>query len=202
MKRIGLILVACLMLMLQAVAQAPEKAVPDDLVVTAEIVGYEFVAITSPKGKPVRDSKPILSLSAKMMIRNNTNHQREIVVMRCSWHWAWTSKGAYSICGPNGCDGNFPEPIIIPAGQTVEFYDKLCANESEGSASDNIKSFQLGFIDIQYEEYKRFILNKELSREPVVYWSNVLRDDARPIATKEVEEKIFGRQHGLLGEDK
>ena len=169
MKRTVLHLLACLLLALRTVAQAPEKAAPDDLVVTAEIVGYAFVAIMGPKGKPVQNSKPILSLSAKMMVRNNTNHQREIAVMRCSWHWAWTSKGAYSICGPSGCDGNFPEPIMIPAGQAVEFYDKLCANESEGSVSDSIKSFQLGFIDVADKDYKAFLFNERLSHEPVVY---------------------------------
>ncbi len=202
MKRIGLMLLTCLLLALPTVAQAPEKAAPDDLVVTAEIVGYEFVAIMSPKGKPVRDSKPVLSLSAKMMIRNTTNHNRQIVVMRCSWHWAWTSNGAYSICGPSSCDGNFPEPIIIPAGQTVEFYDRLCANESQGYASDSIKSFQLGFIDIVEKDYKAFVSNENLLKEPTVYWSNILRDDARPIAPEEVKQKVNRRQYGLPGEDR
>ncbi len=73
MKRTVLHLLACLLLALRTVAQAPEKAAPDDLVVTAEIVGYAFVAIMGPKGKSVQNSKPILSLSAKMMVRNNTN---------------------------------------------------------------------------------------------------------------------------------
>ena len=39
MKKIGLLLLAGLLLALPTVAQAPEKAAPDDLVVTAEIVG-------------------------------------------------------------------------------------------------------------------------------------------------------------------
>lgn len=201
MKRTVLLLLTCLLLALPTVAQTLEKAAPNDLVVTAEIVGYEFAAVKSPKGKPMRDSKPVLSLSAKMMIRNNTNHQREIVVMRCSWHWAWTSKGAYSICGPSGCDGNFPEPILIPAGQTVEFYDKLCANESKDFASDSLKLFQLGFIDVADKDYKAFLFNERLSHEPVVYWSNVLKDDVRPIATEEIKRKVSVRQYGLPSDD-
>ena len=40
MKRTVLLLLACLTLALPTVAQAPERAAPDDLVVTAEIVGY------------------------------------------------------------------------------------------------------------------------------------------------------------------
>lgn len=59
--------------------------------------------------------------------------------------------------------------LLIPAGQAVEFYDKLCANESEGSASDSIKSFQLGFIDVADKDYKAFLFNERLSHEPVVY---------------------------------
>ncbi|MCI1190082.1 hypothetical protein MON38_21875 [Hymenobacter sp. DH14] len=201
MKRTVMLLLTCLLLALRTVAQAPVKTAPDDLVVTAEIVGYEFVAAMSSKGKPIQAGKPVLSLSARMAIRNNTSHQREIVVMRCSWHWAWASKGAYSICGPSGCDGNSPEPIIIPAGQTVEFYDKLCAQSPTGYASDSVKTFQLGFIDIIDKDYKAFIFNQQLSREPAIYWSNVLQDDARPIATEEVKRKVNRRQYGLLGKE-
>ena len=116
MKRTGLMLLACLMLALPTVAQAPEKAAPKDLVVTAEIVGHTY----EPAEK--LDGKPTLVLSARMTVRKTTNHKREITVMFCDWDWAWTSKGAYRICGPNYCDANFPEPIIIPPGQSVEFY--------------------------------------------------------------------------------
>ena len=192
MKKIGLILLACLTLTLQSVAQAPEKVAPDDLVVTVEIIDHEYFPNKNQK------NKPILVLSAKMTIRNTTNYQRKIVVMTCSWNWDWTAKGGHFICGPSGCDSNFPDSVIIPAGQTVEFYDRLC-----GVKSDSVRSFQLGFIDIPEEkEHTNLFFGEKLSHEPVVYWSNVVKDDVRLIATEEIKEKVRIRQHGLVGEEK
>ena len=200
MKRIGLILLACLLLALPTVAQAPEKTAPDDLVVTAEIVNCEY-GLVDHKYSSRRSEKGEsgLILGVKMTVRNTTNRRRGITVMSCSWNDFWTAKGAYFICGPWGCDANYPYQIIIPAGQAVEFYDELCTRSSAISASDSINSFQLGFIDVSIKDSFNYITGQKLSRKPIVYWSNVVKDDLRPIATPEVKKNLRMRWLELQG---
>ena len=195
MKRTVLLLLTCLLLALRTVAQAPEKAAPDDLVVTAEIIDHQYLDIDSSKGKTV------LTFSAKLLVQNNTHHDRKIVVMFCDWEWSWTSQGAYRICGPSGCDANFPETIVIPSGQSVEFYDRLCPNKSDNQILDSPGMFRLGFIDLSEKGYLKFIRGKNILTNPRIYWSNQLRDGVRPVATEEVREKVLGRQHRLLDKD-
>ena len=124
MKRTVPLLLACLMLALRTVAQAPEKAAPDDLVVTAEIVGYEYALLnrqySSRRSQDENGERGII-LGVKLTIRNTTNRKRDITVMTCSWNDSWIAKGAYFICGPWGCDANYPYTTTIPPGQQVDF---------------------------------------------------------------------------------
>ena len=58
--------------------------------------------------------------------------------------------------------------------------------------------FGLNIKIVRQPDYKAILFN-ELSREPAVYWGNVLKDDARPIADEETKGKVRRHQFGLFG---
>ena len=183
MKSIGSILLACLTLALQTVAQAPEKAEPDDLVVTAEVVGHSHEPAESP------ESKSKLILYVRLNIRNQTNHPRDITTMSCGWDDSWINKGAFRFCGW-GCDKNIDKPITIPAGQSVIFYGPVCRlREKAGETT----SFALGFIDFMAVDFwsSAFRSSKakrwsKLLNARAVYWSNELNGNIDLATTPEV----------------
>ena len=193
MKRTVLLPLACLLLALRTVAQAPEKAAPDDLVVTAEIVDHEYTLVDRRySSRRSLNGEPGLVLGIKMTVRNTTNHERAITVMNCSWSWLWAAKGAYFVCGPSGCDANYPYSIIIPPRQAVDFYDELCTDTPAQSA-DSIRVFQLGFTDIPLQQFNQKPSKKQQLFKPVIYWSNTISDDVRPTATAELKKNIAMR---------
>lgn len=179
MKRLVLLLLACLMLVLPAVAQALQKAAADDLVVTAEIVGYsKFIIYPSDFSNPVSRRKLrrylkqpskeyAYRLNAKMVVRNTTVHPREINMMDCDWPRSWVASGTDGFFEPTwqpGCDKNSPISIEIPAGEAIIFMCPLelplplgRINATTGNP-DNLDyylnylpSLKLGFMDLSLE---------------------------------------------------
>ena len=179
MRRSVLLLLARLLLALPTVAQAPEKAVLNDLVVTAEIVGHSY--------KPAERHaiKPKLILYVRLNIRNQTNHSRDITIMSCGWDDSWIQKGTYGFCGW-GCDKNIPKTLTLPPNQSLVFYGPLCRwHESAGK----MPGFALGFLDSAgcYYGIDSLKMRDKLLKNSVVYWSNELNGNIDPTITPEIK---------------
>ena len=222
MKRLGLILLACLTLALQAVAQAPEKAAPDDLVVTAEIVGYsKMVIYPSDFVNPFSRSKLrrylkqpskkyAYVLHAKMVVRNTTNHSREISMKGCDWPESWvanSSSGFFQPTSQPGCDKNSPISVEIPAGQAIVFICPLElplplgeVNATTGKPENldyflkYLTSVKFGFIDLTLKSvtdgfngmpHEERILAK-MRKARAVYWTNLFADTVKADTLKEL----------------
>ena len=193
MKTTVLLLLVCLLLALPTVAQAPEKTAPDDLVVTAEIVGYKY-SQPQTQAKLKRNkpdvSVPYLSLYSKMSLRNKTNKNRSVCVMTCSWENSWVDDMPYSLLAWT-CDHNFPVTINIPPGEALVFYAPLFDVVRRSTSSlDSVMHFKMGFIDLMESDYN-YVGSKrrEVGEKRVVYWSNELSNDTRPIISPEVAAK-------------
>ena len=204
MKRTVLHLLACLLLALRTVAQAPEKAAPDDLVVTAEIVGYEAPDIT----KTFVHSKRIteVPIYAKMTVRNMTDHTRNIFTMTCDWPFSWIADGPNGLTDVSfqpGCDHNSPWTFSIPAHEAVIFNCRLWFINGyliEPGEHYNAKSFRLGFLDVACEAdvWNYFAIGNPhidiadmVKKSAHVYWSNTLSDVVKPGNTKKIEANRF-----------
>ena len=225
MKRSVLFLLACLLLALPTVAQVPEKAAPDDLVVTAEIVGYSKVIIyPSDFSNPVSRRKLrrflkqpskeyAYQLHAKMVVRNTTNHPREISMMGCDWPESWVASNSSSFFQPTsqpGCDKNSPVSIEIPAGQAIIFLCPLELPLPRGRINavtgkpDNLGYFlnyltsvKLGFIDLTLEsvmdgfhgiQYEELIL-ANMRKARAVYWASLFTDKVKADNLEELTDK-------------
>ena len=179
MKRTGLLLLTCLLLALRTVAQAPEKAAPDDLVVTAEIVGYS---------KWTYAGKTYNRLHAKMVVRNTTNHPREINMMSCDWPESWVASGTKALFEPTyqlSCDKNIPITVTIPAGEAAVFkcplYGVNAYTEKPESPNSQI-SIKLGFIDLTLQAVwdgfygipQKERIRAKIQKARAVYWSNMI----------------------------
>ena len=183
MKRVGLILLACLMLALPTVAQAPEKAVPDDLVVTAEIIGHSY------KSAPIPESKSQLILYVRLDVRNQTNHPREITFYSCGWESSWIQRGAVGF-DVWGCDKNYLSTRPIPARQSIIFYGPVRVRMD----GDRPTSFALGFVDFNEADFEHKVFHRKFKKKrwdkflesKVVYWSNELNSHIAPTATPEI----------------
>lgn len=196
MKRTVLILLACLLLALPTVAQAPEKAVPDDLVITAEIVGYS---------KSVIEGKEHCMLYAKVMIRNATNHVRDISMMSCGWDESWLTsdaRGFSETIFQVSCDKNTPTVVSIPVGESVIFNCPLILMNGYIAKPDDItraQLFRLGFLDLTFEDIwngfyakpsEKRILEK-IKKARAVYWSNTLTNAVDLAVIKEISGKEY-----------
>ena len=200
-------LLACLTLALRTVAQVPEKAAPDDLVVTAEIVGY------APNALPhLREAQQRIILYAKMTIRNTSDHVRDIFMMSCDWPSSWIAKGSKGLFTPTlqpSCDKNAPTVVSIPVGEAAVFECPLLLMNGRNAnvqERDSTYSFQLGFVEFapgfQDFGYTRTMLefeddgrsakklknrrarNKEMP--PKVYWSNFISSKINQLTAKEI----------------
>ena len=203
MKRTGLILLACLLLAWRAVAQAPAKAVPDDLVVTAEIVGYVAPDIT----KTFAHSKRIteVPIYTKMTVRNMTDHPRSISIMTCDWPDSWVYNGPNGLLEVSfqlGCDNNHPETYSIPAREAVLFNCRLWFINgylTEPGERYDAKCFRLGFLDFSSEDdvmdntvrIPRIETADRIRKAAHVYWSDTLSDVINPVTMKKTEDKRF-----------
>ncbi len=162
--------------------QAAAQPAPDDLVVTAEIVGYSYKTMEGP------EAKSRLILYVRVKVRNQTNYPREVTLWTCSWDDSWIHKGEYSFCGW-GCDKNFTMPMTIPAGQSVVFYGPLCRLHENGNEAT---SFALGFVDYTEADFWSNIFRKrnkrwnKLLKSRSIYWSNELNGNIDPATTPEI----------------
>ncbi len=152
---------------------------PDDLVVTAEIVGYSKWAYAGKKYD---------MLHAKMVVRNTTNHPREISMMSCDWPESWVASGARGFFEPTyqpSCDKNTPAIVTIPAGEAVVFKCPLFGiNAYAGNPEDlnGVISFKLGFIDLTSQDVwdgfygipQKERIQAKIQKARAVYWSNVI----------------------------
>lgn len=185
-------LLACLTLALQTVAQALEKAAPDDLVVTVEIMRRNEIPIQNER------NSPIILLYAKLSVQNKTVHEREVTIMWCSWNDSWTTTNYYSLYGW-GCDKNYPATITIPAGQALVFYGTLCRISKNGlGIPDSVAHFKLGFIDFAEGDWSsppKHQKRKDLLKTRVVYWSNELTDDVKAIYHQEMMDKMRNHEY-------
>ena len=196
MKRIGLMLLACLLLALPTVAQAPEKAAPNDLVVTAEIVGHRYSTIYTLNGRPQ------LILATCLTLRNQSTHPRTVTMMTCDWDASWEIEGPYRF-ESHGCDHNSPESITIPVGQALVFYGELEHYRNQPGQQDSVAHFKALFYDITDRNLNAFFSNKRIScKQPTKYWSNELTDNIRPTATPAVAEAILNREYQLVDKTK
>ena len=205
MKKIALLLLSYLTLVLPAKAQTPEKAAPDDLVVTAEIVGYEAPDIT----KTFAHSKRIteVPIYARMIVRNMTDHTRNIFTMTCDWPDSWIANGPNGLSEVSfqpGCDHNSPWTFSIPAHEAVIFNCRLWFMNGylmEPGEHYDAKCFRLGFLDVTSKEE---VWNNVIARYPShmetaemieksahVYWSNILSDVINPATMRKIEFTRF-----------
>ena len=190
MKRLGLILLTCLMLALQAVAQAPEKPAPVDLVVTAEIVGYQRQTLWEKK-----DPREV-TLFAKMTVRNIADHSRTIFMMNCDWPNSWIGNGSNGLSHVTfqpGCDKNAPHSFMIPANEAVVFNCPLYLVRGyliKSGEHNETMCFRFGFVDLDswdsVSNYNRAEIPEKIRRARGIYWSNILTNELDPIAAKEV----------------
>ena len=181
MKRPVLLLLACLLLALPTVAQAPEKAAPDDLVVTAEIVGYSYEFVSRVVKTP-----PRLTIHARMHLRNVTSHPRDIFMMSCEWPNSWIAKGPSGLFEPTFrpvCSRNTPTRVTIPAGEALIFDCPLLlvtSTSANARAQDSTISFKLGFMDLGFAdsryraETSGMRISEKTNKAHAVYWSNFL----------------------------
>lgn len=191
MKRAIPLLLACLLLALPTVAQAPEKAAPDDLVVTAEIVGHRYSTAYTLNGRPQ------LILATRLTLRNQSARPRTVTLMTCDWHASWQIEGPYRFISP-GCDHNFPESVIIPVGQALVFYGELEHYRNQPGQPDSVAHFKAVFCDMPKKRFEAFVRGKHISSKPPTrYWSNELTDDFRPVATPALAEAILMREYRL-----
>ena len=196
MKRIGLILLTFLLLVLPTVAQTPEKVAPDDLVVTAEIVGYS---------KSVIKGKDYYTLRAKMAIRNTANYSREINMMSCAFPESWVASSASGLLEPTFqpiCDHNTPTIVTIPSGEAVVFNCPLLlidAHVYNPEVLDEVVSFRLGFIDLTFRDvwdgfneisHADRLLAK-IQKARAVYWSNVITTQINLTTAEEITGADF-----------
>ncbi len=171
------------MLVLQAIAQAPEKAVADDLAVTAEIIGHSY--------KPVKSSgiKPQLILYVRLNVRNQTSSPREITFYSCGWDASWIQKGAAGF-DAWGCNKNYLGTLPIPAGQSIVFYGPVRVRRD----GDEPTRFALGFVDFTETDFGSKIFHKKFKKKrwdkllktKAVYWSNELDGGIDPATTPEI----------------
>lgn len=191
MKKTGLFLLACLALALPTVAQAPEEAAPNDLVVSAEIVGYSKWAYAG---------KTYNMLHAKMVVRNSTNHPREINMMSCDWPESWVASGARGFFEPTyqlSCDKNTPTVVTIPAGEAVVF---KCPLYGINAYSENPESFngllsiKFGFIDLRLQDVwdgfhgipQKERMQAKIQKARAVYWSNAITNKINMTTVQEI----------------
>ena len=202
MKRTALLLLACLLLALRTVAQAPEKAAPDDLVVTAEIVGYS---------KSAYKGKEHYMLYAKMMIRNTTIHPRDIAMMSCSWDESWlisNEQGISETFFVLSCGKNYPSTFTIPVGESMVFNCLLIlmnGHIARPNDATRATSFRLGFLDLPSEavwngfhakaEEQRVL--EKIKKARAVYWSNALTTEIDLAATKEIDGRQYPTEYHL-----
>ena len=197
MKRTGLLLLTCLLLALRTVAQAPEKAAPDDLVVTAEIVGYGTEPKWLHEPKRLKKHKPAIILYASVTVRNMTAVPREVFMMTCDWPTSWVAKNSNELFLPTFqpfCTANFPARLNIPAGGAMVFNYPLLDIKTHSATIDDLSkvmSFELGFVDYasvkEVEEYRRIEITERVKIVRKVYWSNTLSNDIDPALMKEIK---------------
>ena len=193
MKRTVLLLLACLLLALRTVAQAPEKAAPDDLVVTAEIVGHRYSTVYTLNGRPQ------LILATRLTLHNQSVRPRTVTLMTCDWDASWHIDGPYRFIS-HGCDHNFPELVVIPVGQALVFYGELEHYRNQPGQLDSVAHFKAVFYDISKTNFEAFFRGKSISRKPPTrYWSNELTDDFKPVTTSTLTETILNREYRLTG---
>ncbi|GAA4040528.1 hypothetical protein GCM10022409_28080 [Hymenobacter glaciei] len=177
-------------------AQAPEKTAPDDLVVTAEIVGYsrELGYKDNVRGVEV-DVPPYLCLYAKMTVRNTTNHVRNVIMYNCEWSASWVATGPHGLFNATyipSCGKNFVAPVPIPAGDALVFNCPLYVNGHIIKNGEPITTeyFKLGFVDYSSTDDASRSTDKELRDRVkiarVVYWSNALTTTVDPRVLKEL----------------
>lgn len=200
MKRTVLLLLACLLLALPTLAQEPAKTAPDDLVVTAEIVGHSFGL--SYKQSQNLENKPELIFYVRLTVHNRINKAREITFYSCSWDDSWVHKGAIGF-DVWGCDKNYPRTLLIPANQSIVFYGPVRVREN----GDEPTTFALGFIDFTAADFwsKAFRKDKwrnKLLESKAVYWSNVLNSNIDPATTPEIKGSDQYPTYRLTWDDK
>ena len=197
MKRTVLLLLACLLLALPTVAQVPEKAAPDDLVVTAEIVGYSY----KPAESPGNEHK--LLLYVRLNVRNQTNSPREITFYSCGWPAYWIPKGTVVGFDFVGCDKNYPRTLPIPANQSIIFYGPVRVREND----DKPTTFALGFVDFTAADFESKAFRKakwrdKLLESKAVYWSNELNSNIDLTTTPEIKGSDQYPMYRLTWEDR
>lgn len=158
--------------------QAAAQPAPDDLVVTAEIVGYS---------KWYYAGETYSMLHAKMVVRNTTIFPRDINMMSCDWPGSWVAssntRGLFEPTWQISCDKNSPTSITIPSGGAVVFTCPLYGINaySENLASLNKPlSIKLGFIDLTLQDVwdgfhgipNEEIIQAKIRKARRVYWSN------------------------------
>ena len=215
MKRTGLILLACLTLALQAVAQAPEKPAPDDLVVTAQIVSYIGYDVTkSFANSKVPDE---VMLIVNMTVRNMTDHSRDIFMMDCDWPNSWVSNGPTGLAEVTiqpGCDKNSPQSYTIPPHEALIFDCRLLCMRGRlvkrGEKRDP-KCFQLGFLDFASrddvwidatENIHTMKTSDRVKNARAIYWSNILTNEVFTPTTKAVMDYSIYPTFRLTWEDR
>ena len=197
MHRTVLLLLTCLLPALPTVAQAPEKAAPDDLVVTAEIVGYGRATFFETKDPSA------VTLFVKMSVRNTTDRPRAIITRVCGWpSSSWLGNGPNGLFLPTiqlQCDRDFAKTITIPANGTLEFNCPLFllkAHLSKTGRQETVDCFRLGFIDLKSELDAQFWLSDEIAIPSILHkarkicWSNTLTNEVNPADVKEVKGGI------------
>lgn len=201
MKGFYLLIVFLLSILSEAAGQAIVPA-PNDLVVTAKIVGYGYDFVWGEKGPG-----PI-TLYAEMTVRNSTDHIRDIYIMSCSWPESWLASWPHGLFNPTFqpiCDKNSRTRISIPVGEAVIFncplymWSKL--STKNGSAGE-VLIFRMGFVDLKPTNLLNFkddgrdarasIKQKKsakLKKEkiaPDVYWSHFITNEINPDTAKKI----------------
>lgn len=193
-----LIRVFFLLLLLPTAVASGQTPIPAlaDLAVTAEIVGHRYSTVYT------LDGCPQLILATRLTLRNRSWRPRTVTLMTCDWDASWGIEGPYRFV-PHGCDHNFPEEIVIPAGQSLVFHGELEHYRNQPGQRDSIAHFRAVFYDITNRNFHAFFRDKKISKKPPIqYWSNELTDNIRPTATPAVAEAILSREYQLKGETK
>ena len=168
-------------------AQAPEKAAPDDLVVTAEIVGRSFgLSYKQPQNL---ENKPELIFYVRLNVHNQTNHPREITFYSCGWESSWIQRGAVGF-DLWGCNKNYLSTRPIPAHKSIIFYGPVRA-QIDG---DGPTRFALGFVDFNEADFGSEVFHRRFKKKrwdkflesKVVYWSNELNSNIESTAIPEI----------------
>ena len=160
--------------------QVAAQPAPTDLVVTGEIVGYG----REPKWLAKNSTDVILY--AKMVVRNTTNHPRQVCMMACDWAISWVAKASKkdSLFTPTflpACTANFPICLTIPVGEEFIFSCPLLLVNGyfvDSKKPRQLVYFRLGFIDLKNEEdvlsSRGLKIPDKITSARAVYWSNLL----------------------------